>query len=303
VTSGNRDQRLADLGRRQFGVVSRAQLLTLGFSPRAIGRFLTKRRLRVVHEGVYALGPHSLSRDGRERAALLAIGPEPLLSHISSASRHDLMRFTATVHVSISSRVQRRLEGVVVHRPRRVDPEDRVLVDGLPVTSIPRTLLDLAQILPRTRLEKVIEAADRKGDLDIAAVQDAMERYRGHRGVKLLKRIVGSFISTPTANEGIERQFQLFLRKHRLPLPQANVLVEGLLVDCWWPEARFVVELDSQGWHKTWQAHERDRKRDATLLRAGISSLRITSHRLHLDGAEVARDVAAGLRLRPSGAF
>ena len=92
------------------------------------------------------------------------------------------MRFTATVHVSISSRVQRRLQGVVVHRPRRIDPEDRVRVDDLPVTSIPRTLLDLAQILPLTRLEKVIEAADRKGDLDIAAVQDAMERYRGIRG-------------------------------------------------------------------------------------------------------------------------
>jgi hypothetical protein len=213
------------------------------------------------------------------------------------------MRFTDTVHVSISSRVQRRLQGVVVHRPRRIDSEDRVRVDGLPVTSVPRTLLDLAQILPLSRLEKVIEAADRKEDLDIIAIQDVMDRYRGHRGIKGLKRILGPFISTPTVNEGIEREFQLFLHRHNLPLPQTNVLVEGLLVDCWWPEARFVVELDSRMWHKTWQAHERDRKRDAILLRAGIGSLRITSRRLHLEELEVVRDVVAGLRLHAGGAF
>ncbi|KAA0271869.1 MAG: DUF559 domain-containing protein [Acidobacteria bacterium] len=302
MASEDRDRRLSELGRRQFGVVSRQQLLGLGFSPRSIGRSLTRQRLRVVHEGVYALGPQALTRDGRERAALLAIGPDPLLTHISSAARQDLMRSTATIHVSISSRVQRRLEGVIVHRPRRIDPEDRVLIDGLPMTSIPRTLLDLAQILPITRLEKVVESADRLEVLDIGAVRDAIERYRGHQGEKPLKRIIGRFISTPNTNEGTEREFQLFLRKHGLPTPQTNVLVEGLLVDCWWQEARFVVELDSQAWHKTWHAHERDRKRDATLLRAGISSLRITSNRLHREPDEVVRDLAAGLRLH-GGAF
>lgn len=185
------------------------------------------------------------------------------------------------------------MAGVIVHRPRRIDPEDRVRIDGLPMTSVPRTLLDLAQILPVRRLEKVVEAADRKGDLDINAIQDVLCRYRGHRGRKPLKRIIGSFISTPDVNEGIERDFQLFLHEYGFPTPQTNVLVEGLLVDCWWPDARFVVELDSRGWHKTWQAHERDRRRDAILLRAGITSLRITHHRLHHERSDVALDLVA----------
>jgi hypothetical protein len=252
-------------------------------------------RLREVHEGIYALGPHSLSDVARQIAALLAIGPDPLLSHQTSAARQDLLSTSSIVHVSISTRVQRRLKGVVVHRPRRIDPEDRVRIDGLPMTAVPRTLLDLAGVLPRARLEKAFEAADRMGRLDPVAIHGVIERYRGHRGCRPLKRIAASFVSTPDANEGLEREFQLFLAEYGLPKPQLNVLVEGLVVDCWWPDVRFVVELDSQGWHKTWHAHERDRKRDAVLLRAGIRSLRITHHRLRRERAEVYRDVSAGL--------
>jgi len=302
MATADRDRRLFELGRLQYGVVSRRQLVGLGYSPRSIGRFLTNGRLRVVHEGVYAFGPQVMSRDGRERAALLAIGPDPLLSYVSSASHRDLIRPISTIHVSISTRVQRRLEGVVVHRPRRIDPEDRVWIDGLPMTSIPRTLLDLAQILPTSRMETVIETADRIEVLDIVAIRDVIDRYRGHRGGKRLRKIIEPFISTPHANEGVEREFQLFLHRHGLPIPQTNVLVEGLLVDCWWPKERFVVELDSKGWHKTWHAHERDRKRDATFVRAGITSLRITRNRLLQEGQEVLRDLAAGLHL-PGGAF
>jgi very-short-patch-repair endonuclease len=292
---------LTELGRRQHGVVSRGQLIELGFSPRAISRLVENSWLRVVHPGVYALGPQPLSRTGRELAALLAIGPDPLLSYSSAASRQDLMTAPAIVHVSISTRVERQLRGAVVHRPRRIDPEDRIRIDGLPVTSVPRTLLDLGLILPVSRLEKVVEAADRKGVLDLGAIGDVIDRYAGHRGRKPLKRIFGSFLSTPGANEGIEREFQMFLQEFGFPTPQTNVVVEGLIVDCWWPEARFVVELDSKKWHRSWHAHERDRKRDAILLRAGIRYLRITHHRLHNERLEVAGDLSAGLRLPTPG--
>ncbi|HET6831231.1 MAG TPA: type IV toxin-antitoxin system AbiEi family antitoxin domain-containing protein [Solirubrobacterales bacterium] len=294
--------RLAEIGRRQHGVVARDQLIELGFSPRTIDSHITARRLRRIHEGVYALGPQPLSETGRQMAALLAIRPDPLLSHITSASRQGLMRSTAEVHVSISTRIHRRMSGVTVHRPRRIDPEDRVRIDGFPMTSIPRTMLDLAQILPIPRVENVFEEADRRNLLDLDAVRDVMLRYRGHRGCRPLGRIVATYLSAPDANEGMERQFQLLLHEFGLPTPHMNVLVEGEIVDCWWPEARFVVELDSEGWHKTWRAHERDRKRDAILLRAGISTLRITYWRLHHERDEVARDVAAALGRQPDSA-
>jgi len=297
-----RDRALAEIGARQHGTISRRQALAIGFSPSAIGRMLAAGRLREVHAGVYAIGPHELSAVGYQFAALLAIGPDPLLSHQTSASKQDLVRASSIVHVSISTRVQRRLAGVVVHRPRRIDPEDRVRIDGLPMTGLPRTLLDLAEVLRIGQLESAIEAADRSGRLDVVAIQGVVERYRGHRGCRPLKRIIGPFVSTPDANEGLERKFQLLLAEFGLPLPQLNVLVEGLVVDCWWPEARLVIELDSQGWHKTWQAHERDRKRDAILLRAGIRCLRITHHRLQQERLEVAHDVSAALAIPAPGA-
>lgn len=296
---GDRELALVNLVRKQHGVVARDQLLALGLSPGAIEFRLAQHRLWPIHGGVYAFSPAVLSPAGRQNAALLAIRPDPLLSHDSSAARQGLMRAGARIHVSIATRVPRRLDGVVVHRPRRIDPEDRVRVDGIPMTSLARTYLDLGQSLSYPRLQKVIEEADRTDRLDIRAVQEVIERYAGHRGCRPLRRIVSDYLWTPDSNEGMERDFQLLLADFGLPTPQVNVLVEGLDVDCWWPASRFVVELDSRGWHKTWQAHERDRKRDAILIRAGISSLRITQRRIHKEPVEVAEDVRAGLRLPP----
>jgi hypothetical protein len=292
-----RERALAALAGNQYGVIARDQIVGLGFSARSIDNRLNSHRLSRVHEGVYAVGSAPLSQAGRHTAALLAIRPDPLLCHVSSAARQQLMREGREIHVAISTRVTRSLSGVVVHRPRRIDPEDRTRIDGFPMTSVPRTLLDLGQILSFSRLQKVVEEADRIEVLDIHAIEEVICRYPGHRGCRPLRRIISDYLSTPRANVGVERNFQLLLAEYGLPLPEANALVEGQIVDCWGPSRRFVVELDSRGWHKTWQAHERDRKRDAVLLRAGISSLRITHRRIQRERAEVARDVSAGLGL------
>lgn len=297
---GNRDREraLASLAKRQHGAVARDQLIELGFSPRAITTRVESSRLRVIHEGVYAIAPHPLSQGGNQMAALLAIRPDPLLTHTSSAARRGLMAEGNRIHVSIATRATRRMRGVIVHRPRRIDPEDRIRIDGFPMTSIPRTLLDLGQILHDGALRKVVEAAGRANQLDPNAIEGVIARYPGHRGRRPLRRILSDYLWTPGANEGIEQDFQALLAQFGLPKPLVNVLVEGLLVDCWWPQHRFVVELDSRGWHRTWEAHERDRKRDAVLIRAGIASLRITYRRIHEERDEVAKDVRAGLGLR-----
>ncbi len=223
----DRELALAKLVRKQHGVIARDQLLALGFSPGAIEFRLAQHRLWRVHDAVYAFGPAALSPAGRQIAALLAIRPDPLLSHDSSAARRGLMREGARIHVSIATRVPRRLDGVVVHRPRRIDPEDRVRVDGIPMTSLARTYLDLGQTLSYSRLQKVIEEADRTDRLDIRAVQEVIERYTGHRGCRPLRRIVSDYLWTPDSNEGIERDFQLLLADFGLPTPQVNVVVQG----------------------------------------------------------------------------
>lgn len=158
-----------------------------------MSRMVASCRLTVVHAGVYALGPQPLSPVGKQSAALMAIGPDPLLSHQSSGAHQDLVTPSGIVHVSISTRVRRRLRGVVVHRPRRIDPEDRTHLNGIPMTAVPRTLLDLAGMLDLSRLEKAVEAADRKGDLDPVAIHgviEALPRPPGMQAAEADHRIV-----------------------------------------------------------------------------------------------------------------
>jgi hypothetical protein len=178
------------------------------------------------------------------------------------------------VHVTVAGS-PKRLAGVVVHRCRRLDPADVTRIDGLPVTTLARTLLDLAETETRDRLEKVLEEADRRELLDLEALRACADRNPGRRGVAPLMELIDLYTPTPGAKEGLERAFGLLLREEGLPLPQVNVLVHGILVDCWWPEARFVVELDSRAFHATWEARERDLARDAALLREGITTLRV----------------------------
>jgi very-short-patch-repair endonuclease len=290
-----RENRLARLARRQYGVIARDQLLRIGFSPPAIRYRLECGRLHLVHPQVYAVGPQPLVANGRWYAALLATRPDPALSHLSSAAKRGLARERNVVHVTTTIRSGRRLIGVAVHRVRRLHPDDVERIDGLPVTTLPRTLLDLAETEPYHRLEAIAEAADRREPLDLAAIRSCMERNPGRRGLAPLDRLLGDYLPVLDANEGLERQFQRFLAEAGFPQPQTNVLVADQEVDCWWPEHNLVVELDSRRFHAGWQAQERDRARDARLLRAGIPVLRVTHRRLTREPAELIADLASRL--------
>ena len=122
-----------------------------------------------------------------------------------------------------------------------------------------------------------------------------MERNPGRRGLKALGRLLDGYLPVVSANEGIERAFQRLLGEEGFPQPQTNVRVAGVVVDCYWPEHRFVVELDSRGFHSHCQAQERDRARDGTLLRAGIACLRVTHRRMTRERGDLVRDLASRL--------
>ncbi len=292
------ENRLAELARRQSGVVAHDQMLDLGFTAGAVRYRLRCARLRPIHPRVYAVGAQPLVARGRWFAALLACRPRPALSHLSSAQAQDLARERGPVHVSVPGRPSaRRLDGVVIHRPRRLGPEDLVRIDGLPVTTVARTLLDLAETETRDRLRAVAEEAERLGRLDPVAVRACMERNPGRRGLRRLAELVDEWHPVGRANEGLERRFQLFLAEYGLPEPRCNVLVAGLLVDFWWPDAGLVVELDSREFHSHWSAVERDHERDAKLTRLGIHTLRVTARRLCRDRDELAADIGSRLTI------
>lgn len=222
---------------------------------------------------------------------MLAAQPSSFLSHTSAAAELQVCREGPRVHVIAPRRTPRRLEGVLVHRPRHLDPADLTRCNGLPITTLPRTLLDLAEILPYDRLRSVAEEAERLELLDLDALTATMTRNPGRRGLKPLSALISHHRALPITHEGIEREFQVLVREEGLPLPQVNVLLAGQRVDCYWPEARFVVELDSRGFHSNWAARERDMVRDANLLRIGIATLRVTHRRMREERSELVADL------------
>jgi very-short-patch-repair endonuclease len=195
------------------------------------------------------------------------------------------------IHVTVTHRGGRNLRGVTVHRCRSIDPGDLTRIDGIPVTALPRTLLDVAETEGAALVAKVLEEADRRDLLDPAAIHACAERNPSRRGRAVLLPLVEGYVPTPDAKEGLERDFQLFLRARGLPLPEVNTLVHGHLVDCWWPDQRVVVELDSRTWHDHWDARERDFTRDTTLQRHDIRPIRVTDRRLTRHGDDLESDL------------
>lgn len=240
-----RERQLAALAARQHRAVGHDQLLGLGFTRHGIHHRLRCGRLQMVHKGVYAVGPGPLNQRGRWFAALLATRPTTALSHLSSTAIRGLSAEGPSIHVTSVSRSVRKLRGVTVHWARRLDPADLTRIGGFPVTTLARTLLDVAETEPYHRLEKIAEAADRRRPLDLTEICACMARNPGRRGLEPLSRMLVDYLPVGSANEGLERLFQRFLDDEGFPPPQTNVLVAGLLVDCHWPEHNFVVELDS----------------------------------------------------------
>jgi hypothetical protein len=289
-----RERELAALARRQYGAVGRDQLIRLGFSPEAIKHRLRAGRLQLVHPRVYAIGGQPLIQRGRWHAALLATPPSPALSHLSSLAARGLARERDGVHVTTAGPAKC-LDGVTVHRSRTLTDVDVERPDDLPLTALPRTLLDVAATETFESLRTIAETIDRRELLDLRGIGAVIARTPGHHGIKPLRALLADYLPVDDPEEGLERDFQVLLVEEGLPTPERNVLVEGLLVDCWWPDHRFVVELDSRGFHSTWAAAERDRARDAKLLRAGIACLRVTRRRLVHQRAELTADLSARL--------
>jgi very-short-patch-repair endonuclease len=194
----------------------------------------------------------------------------------------------------------RRQAGIGAHHSRLPDDEF-LLVDGIPVTSVSRTLLDLAGVLTKRRLERALNEAEVLGLTDVLSVPDLLERYPGRRGSAVLRALFRdrTTIRGITRRE-LERRFQATLDGTDLPRPRLNahVPVQGgfFEVDCLWAEQRLIVELDGRGSHGTDLAFEKDRERDRLLLVEGWRVTRITWRQLHDDAPAVIADLRRLLR-------
>jgi len=174
--------------------------------------------------------------------------------------------------------------------------EDTTEMDAIPVSTVARTLFDLAEILDRNGLERAFEAAERSELLDMRQIELTRERNPGRRAHKRLRSLLPSLSPAEPTRSELERLFHRLCRLTSLPLPQVNAVVEGFEVDAFWPAHRLVLELDSFEFHGTRAAFERDRARDAALLVAGYRVVRVTYRQLrdHPERvAEIVRDLLA----------
>ena len=251
--------------------MSRLQLARLGLSPSAIKTRVRAGRLHRIHRSVYAVGHTRLTRKGRFMAAVLACGDGAVLSHRSAAALHGLTR-EAPVRVDVTRTAGggRAHPRIAVHRTRRLPDHERTTKDGVPVTTVARTLLDLADAVP---VEGAVARADRGGLLDVDGIHRAIADNPGRHGAKRLLAAVDTPILTRSE---LEDAFLALVRRAGLPEPRVNQRVAGIEVDFHWPDHALVVETDGAAFHSSHAAQERDRGREAILARAGLRTHRFT---------------------------
>ena len=284
-------------------MVTRAQLLDLGLSSKAIDHRLARGRLHRVWRGVYRVGTPELSEHGRWLAAVLRCGPEALLSHESAAALWGMRRRVARsgIDVSVPLEINRDAPGLRVHR-RRLNPIDRSRSEGIPVTGPALTLLDLATVLTDPQLEAAVNEADKRDLINPEELRDCVENRSGSRGVPRLRRVLDRRTFTLTDSE-LERQFLRLVRKAGLPLPQTGSQVNDFRVDFFWPELGLIVETDGLRYHRTPAQQTKDRVRDQAHAAAGLTPLRFTHAQVTREPAAVIstlRTVASRLQGRAS---
>jgi very-short-patch-repair endonuclease len=283
------DRAIGALAERQHGVVSRAQLLELGVGNDAIDRRLKLRRLCHVHRGVYTIGHRLLTQHGRWMAAVLAYGPDTVLSHRAAAALWG-MRGGTYVEVTAPS-ARRGRDGIQVHRAA-LPADERTTHRGIPTTTVPRTLLDLSAVLKRHEVRSALRQAEHLRLTDPLSLHDLTTRYPRRPGLKAIKALLEeASIGARIIRSELEERFQDFLVRVGLPLPQTNVVIEGYEVDCVWPEQRLIVELDGHATHSPTYAFELDRARDRRLEAAGWHVIRITWRQLELEADLVEADL------------
>jgi Transcriptional regulator, AbiEi antitoxin len=290
--------RLAELARRQHGVVSIRQLQRLGYSHSSVEKAVAGGRLHRLHQDVYAVGHTNLSLQGRCLAAVLASGPRSLLSHYSAGWLLGLIS-TRPVPIHVTTPLPRkRRDAVRIHHSRTLTEIDRALEQGIPVTAVPRTALDLAGVLRFRSLRKLLRRSEELRVFDLDDFRSVLDRNRGHRGRVPLERALAIYEPPRFTRSELEREFVASIDQTGLGPTVTAFNVAGHELDVYWPELRFAVELDVYATHGAHEPFEEDRLRDEDLKLAGVELTRVTGPRFEREPRQVINRIARLLSQR-----
>ena len=248
------------------GVVTRSQLRLAGVTPQEIRSRVQRGGLLRVHPGVYRVGHRAPSTEATYLAAVLAAGDGAVLSGPAAAHLHGLVKGPAPPP-EVTARTERRIEGVKTHRSRFLTARDATRVRGIPVTTVPRTLVDIAAVLSAEALARACHEAGVRYRTTPAQVEAVLAGRPQRPGARKLRRVIHGDVHVTLST--LERRFLELLREEGLPLPLTNKPAGGRRVDCRWPEHRLTVELDSYRFHNSRYSWEQDRRREREALARG----------------------------------
>lgn len=275
--------------------------MALGLSGAQIRYRLAIGRLHQVLPGVYSVGTPVRSHRSRALAVALFAAPAGTLGHHTAAAEHGLLPPSGPIHL-ISPRRFAPRRGIVFHRCR-LEPDERTVRDGVPVTTVARTIVDLAALGDARATERAIREARFLRVWDSGAVAAFLDRRPRRRGAALLRRLLAEGVADLGRHRSeLEVGFTELCREHGISLPESNARVEvggrTFEVDCVWRDLRVAIELDGRQAHDTPERFESDRVRDLRLQGVGWRVGRITWAQLEQDPSGTAGHVRALLDRR-----
>jgi hypothetical protein len=266
------EETLAELARGSHGVVTRAEVLGAGLTRAELENRVGIGALIRVHRGVYRVGHRAPSLEAHYMAAVKACGKGALLAGRAAAHLLGILRGSPP-QPEVLTLTERRVPGVISRRARR-EPADGATWHRIPVTTVPRTIVDLAAVLAPDALARAFHEAAVRHRTTPDSVEAVLVRRHNWPGARELRRVIWG--EEPVSLSKLESSFIASLREAGLPVPETNCVADGRRVDCRWPEYRLTVELDSYRYHHTRHAWEQDRRREREARARGDEFRRYT---------------------------
>jgi uncharacterized protein DUF559 len=292
-------RRARGLARVQHQIVAARQLRALGFTEEAIRHRVASGRLWPLMRGIYSVGPPRGTNEQCWMAAVLVCGEGGALSHRSAAALWEVgTELPGRTDLSVRRRCTVRRDGLRVRSRPSLAAHDVAERNGIPLTSIVQTLVDLATELPDGRLERAVNEADKHDLIDPEALRTALAKRPGEPGVKRLAKLLDER-TFRLSDQELERLFRPIAAAAGVPVDLTKAWVNGFEVDFYWPRLGLVVETDGLRYHRTPAEQARDRLRDQTHTAAGLAQLRFTHYQVKYEAAHVRAILTRTVRRLP----